>query len=62
LPLADLLRQSVYGRLAGYEDVNAKVEAIDSPRRVVLDMDSTEMPVYGQQEESAYKGHFETTC
>jgi len=22
LPLADLLRQSVYGRLAGYEDVN----------------------------------------
>jgi len=117
LPLADLLRQSVYGRLAGYEDVNdaerlsqdptfrligsekiwergtaltsrlqsfetemlaeeqnfagltrinreliAKVEAIDSPRRVVLDMDSTEIPVYGQQEQSAYNGHFESTC
>jgi hypothetical protein len=116
-PLADLLRQSVYGRLAGYEDVNdaerlsqdptfrligsekiwergaaltsrlrsfetemlaeeqnfagltrinreliAKVEAIDSPRRVALDMDSTEIPVYGQQEESAYNGHFESTC
>jgi hypothetical protein len=25
-------------------------------------MDSTEIPVYGQQEQSAYKGHFESTC
>ena len=40
----------------------AKAEAIDSPRRVVLDMDSTEVPVYGQQEYSAYNGHFESTC
>jgi hypothetical protein len=117
LPLADLLRQSVYSRIAGYEDVNdaerlsqdptfrligsekiwgrgaaltsrlqsfetelltqeenlagleainreliAKVEAVDSPQRVVLDMDSTEIPVYGQQEQSAYNGHFESTC
>jgi hypothetical protein len=117
LPLADLLRQSVYSRLAGYEDVNdaeclsqdptfrligseeiwgwgagltsrlqsfetelltqegnvdgltlinreliAKAEAIDSPQRAVLDMDSTEIPVYGQQEQSAYNGHFESTC
>ena len=100
LPLADLLRQSVYSRMAGYEGVNdaerlsqdptfrligsekiwergaaltsrlqsfetelltqegnlaglaainreliAKAEAIDSPQRVVLDMDSTEIPV-----------------
>jgi hypothetical protein len=99
LPLADLLRQSVYSRLAGYEDVNdaerlsqdptlrlissekiwergaaltsrlqsfetevlardenlaglevinreliAQAEAIDSSQRVVLDMDSTEIP------------------
>ena len=98
LPLADLVRQSIYSRLAGYEDVNdaerlsqdptfrligsrkiwergaaltsrlqsfetevltqeenlaglaalnreliARAEAIDSPRRVVLDMDSTEI-------------------
>lgn len=112
LPLADLLRQSVYSRLAGYEDVNgaerlsqgptflligskkiwergaaltsrlqsfeterltqeehlaglaamnreliAKAETIDSPQRVVLDMDSTEIPVYGQQEQSAYNGY-----
>jgi hypothetical protein len=117
LPLADLLRQSIYSRMAGYEDVNdaerlahdptfrligsekiwergaaltsrlqsfetellaqeenltglatinrellATVETIDSPRRVVLDLDSTEIPVYGQQENSAYNGHFESTC
>ena len=117
LPLADLLRQSIYSRMAGYEDVNdaerlahdptfrligsekiwergaaltsrlqsfetellaqeenlaglatmnreliAKVESIDSPQRVVLDMDSTEIPVYGEQEQSAYNGHFESTC
>jgi len=117
LPLTDLVRQSVYSRLAGYEDVNDaerlsqdpafrligsqkvlergaaltsrlqsfetelltqaenlaglaalnrelvfKGEAIDSGRRVVLDMDSTEIPVYGHQEQSAYYGHFESTC
>ncbi|HZL66903.1 MAG TPA: IS1380 family transposase [Candidatus Limnocylindrales bacterium] len=117
LPLPDLLRQSIYSRLAGYEDVNdaerlaqdptfrlmgseriwergaaltsrlqsfetelltqeenlsglvainreliARAEAIDAPQRVVLDMDSTEIPVYGQQENSAYNGHFESTC
>ncbi len=104
LPLADLLRQSVYSRLAGCEDVNdaarftqdptfrligsekiwergsaltsrlpsfetdlltqeknltglaainreliAKAEAIDAPQRIVLDMDSTEIPVLGRQ-------------
>ncbi len=116
-PLADMVRQSVYRRLAGYEDVNdaerlscdpafrligseqlwergaaltsrvhsfetelltqdenltglaainrellARVEAMESSRRVVLDIDSTEVPVYGQQEQSAYNGHFESTC
>jgi len=113
-PLTDLVRQSVYRRLAGYEDVNdaerlchdptfrligseqrwergaaltsrvhsfetelltqgenltrlaainrellARAEAMESSRRVVLDIDSTEIPVYGQQEQSAYNGHFE---
>ena len=33
-----------------------------SPYRAVLDMDSTEIPVYGEQEQSAYNGHFESTC
>jgi hypothetical protein len=39
-----------------------KAEATDAQRRIVLDMDSTEIPVYGQQENSAYNGHFESTC
>jgi hypothetical protein len=117
LPLADLFRQSVYSRLAGYEDVNdaerlsqdptfrligsekirergaaltsrlqsfetellaeeenlaglatinreliGRAEAMGSAQRIVLDMDSTEIPVHGQQEGSAYNGHFESTC
>lgn len=117
LPFADLLRQSVYSRLAGYADLNdaarlsqdpsfrligskkiwergaaltsrlqsfetmlltqganlaglatlnraliARAEAITGPRRVVLDMDSTEIKVHGQQEQSAYNGHFASTC
>ena len=39
-----------------------RVAGADSPRRVVLDIDSTEIPVYGQQEESVYNGHSESTC
>jgi len=116
-PLADLLRQSVYSRLAGYEDLNdaarlsadptfrligsekvwergaaltstlhwfetellareenltglarlnrallAQGEDVGSPHRVVLDMDSSESPVYGEQEQSAYNGYFGSVC
>ncbi len=116
LPFADVLRQSVYSRLAGYEDVNdaerlchdptfrligserirdrgaawtsrlqtfetemlaeeenfaglarlnraliGKAKAMDSPYRTVPDMDSTEIPVYGEREQSAYNGYFEST-
>ena len=32
------------------------------PRIVVLDMDSSESPTYGEQEGSAYNGHFSCTC
>ena len=115
--LPDLLRQSVYSRLAGYEDLNDAVrlaadptfrligsptrwdrsaaltstlhwfetelltreenlvglmavnrdligqaETCDGADRVVLDMDSSESPVHGQQEGSAYNGHFESVC
>ena len=115
--LADLLRQSVYSRLAGYEDLNDAVRVsadptfrlIGSPQlwdrgaaltstlhwfetelltraenlvglmavnrevlaqaemptragRIVLDMDSSESPVHGAQEGSAYNGHFESVC
>jgi hypothetical protein len=52
--------------LAGLAAINrellAKVETKEFPQRLVLDMDSTEIPVYGQQEQSAYNGHFESTC
>jgi hypothetical protein len=52
--------------LAGLVRINreliAKVEAVDSGQLVVPDMDSTEIPVYGQQEQSAYNGRFESTC
>ena len=116
-PLVDLLRQSVYSRVAGYEDLNdaervavdptfrligskknwdrgaaltstlhwfetelltreenliglmslnretlAQAEALNKSDRVVLDMDSSESPVHGQQEGSAYNGHFESVC
>ncbi|MGC2032908.1 MAG: IS1380 family transposase [Steroidobacteraceae bacterium] len=115
--LVGLLRQSVFGRLAGYEDVNdaerlchdpamrwvvggraikgsaasasqmgrfetewlAKPENLAtladlpgewidavhqrrSPKMIVLDMDSSESPTYGEQEGSAYNGHFGCTC
>ena len=35
---------------------------MDSPLQVVLDMDSTEIPVYGEHEQSAYNVDFESTC
>jgi hypothetical protein len=115
--LAGLLRQAVFGRLAGYEDVNDaerlcrdpamrwvvgdraisgsaasasqmgrfetkwlsrlenlgalidlpgqwndKVRQRRTPKTIVLDMDSSESPTYGEQEGSAYNGHFACTC
>ena len=112
-----LLRQSVYGRLAGYEDVNdadrlgrdpamrwivggkaverggastsqmsrfetellSKDENLTSladlsglwidrvhdrrpPVKIILDMDSSVSPTYGDQEGTAYNGHFGCTC
>src|SRR2546422_2507639 len=33
-----------------------------STRRVTLDIDSSESPVHGAQEQSAYNGHFESVC
>jgi len=50
------------GLAALNRELVGKAEAIDSPHRVVLDMYSTEIPVYGKQERSAYNGHFESTC
>jgi hypothetical protein len=115
--LLGLLRQAVYGRLAGYEDVNDaerlardpamraivgregmdrlaastsqmgrfetewlasdtnlvaltdlsgvwidQVHRRRPPDGVILDMDSSESPTYGEQEGSAWNGHFGCTC
>ena len=112
-----LLRQSIYSRLAGYEDTNdAERLSVDPAMRqvvggrakertaastslmgrfetdiltqgrnlqclmnlpgqwvdnihqhkrikkIILDMDSSDSPTYGQQEGSAYNGHFGYTC
>jgi hypothetical protein len=55
-----------YANFAGLAGLSraliAKAEALDSGYRTILDMDSTEIPVYGAQEQSAYNGHFESTC
>ena len=115
--LVGLLRQSVFGRLAGYEDVNdadrlcrdpamrwvvgdraitgsaasasqmgrfetkwlsrpenlaalanlhgQRIDNVHQRRQplvVVLDLDSSESLTYGEQEGSAYNGHFGRTC
>jgi hypothetical protein len=112
-----LLRQSIYARLAGYEDVNdqealardpamrsamgkraldrtaassgtvsrfetdiltqdenidalatlnsswvSKAVSLSLAKKVILDIDSSESPVHGSQEGSAYNGFFESTC
>jgi len=51
--------ENLAGLAALNRELLARVDAIESSRRVVLDIDSTEIPVYGQQEQSAYNGHFE---
>jgi hypothetical protein len=115
--LKELLRQSVYSRLAGYEDVNdaeklrndpalravlseraleksgssdgtlgrfeteiltqngnlekmdemifkgiEKVDKVRGVKTIILDLDSSESPIYGEQEGGAYNGYFGLTC
>lgn len=60
----DLLAQdeNVAGLGATDRELTGRAGTVDSPRRVVLDMDSTEVPVCAQREQSACNGHFESTC
>jgi Transposase DDE domain group 1 len=39
-----------------------KVHQRRPPKTIVLDMDSSESPTYGQQEGTSYNGHFGCTC
>jgi hypothetical protein len=61
---ADFLAQkeNLDGLAAINRELIARAKSIKSPQPVVLDMDNTDIPVYGQQENSAYNRHFESTC
>ena len=54
--------ENLLGLMAVNRELLAQAETQDNSARVVLDMDSTESPVHGQQEGSAYNGHFESVC
>ena len=48
--------------MAVNRDLIGQAATLDRSDRTVLDMDSSESPVHGQQEGSAYNGHFESVC
>ena len=50
--------ENLVGLMAVNCDLIGQAETLDRSERVVLDMDSSESPVHGQQEGSAYNGHF----
>ena len=54
--------ENLIGLMAVNRELIAQAEAGDDSACVVLDMDSTESPVHGRQEGSAYNGHFESVC
>ena len=60
----DILTQ--HGILNNLSDINGrwvqKVMSKTMHKRIVLDMDSSESPIHGEQEGSAYNDHFGCTC
>lgn len=50
------------GQAAINRELIARTDESDSPQRVVSDRNSSEITVYGQQEQSTYNGYFESTC
>jgi len=53
---------NLFGLASISRELIAKAEAMEATQQVVLDIDSTEIPVYGNQEQSSYNGHFESAC
>ena len=53
---------NLVGLMAVNREVLAQAEMATRGDRIVLDMDSSESPVHGAQEGSAYNGHFESVC
>jgi hypothetical protein len=54
--------ENLIGLMALNQETLGQAEFLDSSDRVLLDMDSSENPVHGEQEGSAYNGHFESGC
>jgi hypothetical protein len=54
--------ENLVGLMAVNRELLAQAEEPTRADRIVLDMDSSESPVHGAQEGSAYNGHFESVC
>ena len=54
--------ENLVGLMAVNREVLAQAEMPTRAGRIVLDMDSSESPVHGAQEGSAYNGHCESVC
>ena len=54
--------ENLVGLRAVNREMLAQAEMATRADRIVLDMDSSESPVHGAQEGSAYNGHFESVC
>ena len=54
--------ENLVGLMAVNREVLAQAGMPTRAGRIVLDMDSSESPVHGAQEGSAYNGHFATVC
>jgi hypothetical protein len=54
--------ENLIGLMAVNRELLAQAGVPTRADRIVLDMDSSESPVHGAQEGSAYNGHFESVC
>ena len=54
--------KNLVGLMAVHRELLAQAGMPTRAGRIVLDMDSSESPVHGAQEGSAYNGHFESVC